>query len=63
MVGQQNADIADTLQLRYVATANIFLAFYIQGAHWLHLANTTELSMCGGDAVLCQITLSVDDLF
>jgi len=27
------------------------------GAHWRHLANTTEPSMCGGDAALCQITL------
>ena len=28
------------------------------GAHWRHLANTNEPSMCGGDAVLCQITLT-----
>ena len=28
------------------------------GAHWCHLANTTEPSMCGGDATLCQITLT-----
>jgi len=26
------------------------------GARWRHLANTTEPSMCGGDAALCQIT-------
>jgi len=25
-------------------------------AHWRHLANTIELSVCGGDAVLYQIT-------
>ena len=31
---------------------------YIWGAHWRHLKNTTELSMCGGDAALCQITLT-----
>jgi len=31
---------------------NHFLAFYIWGAHWLHLANMTEPSMCGGDAAL-----------
>jgi len=37
---------------------NRFLAFYILGAHWCHLANTTEPSMCGGDAALCQITLT-----
>jgi len=35
-----------------------FLAFYIWGAHWHHLKNTTEPSMCGGDAALCQITLT-----
>ena len=34
-----------------------FLAFYIWGAHWRHLKNTSEPSMCGGDAALCQITL------
>jgi len=27
------------------------------GAHWHHLANTIEPSMCGGDVVLRQITL------
>ena len=26
--------------------------------HWCHLANTIEPSVCGGDAALCQITLS-----
>jgi len=25
------------------------------GADWRHLANTTESSMCGGEAALCQI--------
>ena len=25
---------------------------------WRHLANTTELSMCGGDATLCQVTMT-----
>jgi len=35
-----------------------FLAFCIWGAHWCHLKNTTEPSMCGGDAALCQITLT-----
>jgi len=35
-----------------------FLAFCIWGAHWRHLKNTTEPSMCGGDAALCQITLT-----
>ena len=27
-------------------------------AQWRHLANTIEPSVCGGDAVLCQITLT-----
>jgi len=27
-------------------------------AHWRHLENTTEPSVCSGDAVLCQITLT-----
>jgi len=27
-------------------------------AYWRHLANTIEPSVCGGDAVLCQITLT-----
>jgi len=35
-----------------------FLALYMWGAHWRHLKNTTEPSMCGGDAALCQITLT-----
>ena len=35
-----------------------FLAFYICGGHWRHLKNTTEPSMCDGDAALCQITLT-----
>jgi len=56
VVGQQNADIADTLQLRDVPMATIFIFLYM-GVHWHHLANTTEPSMCSGDAALCQITL------
>jgi len=39
--------------------ATIFgFPFYIWGAQWHHLKNTTEPSMCGGDAALCQITLT-----
>ena len=56
---RQNADIADTLHLREVAMATIFGFLYMgSGAHWRHLKNTTEPSMCGGDAALCQITLT-----
>jgi len=57
VVGQQNADIADALQLRDVAMATIF-GFLYMDAHWRHLANKTEPSVCGGDAALCQITLT-----
>jgi len=31
----------------------------LHGAHWRHLANTTEPSMCSSDVALCQITLSI----
>jgi len=78
---RQNADIADTLHLRDVASRGVFLgssyrmntadfevvrdvamatilAFYTCGAHWRRLKNTTEPSMCDGDAALCQITLT-----
>jgi len=27
-------------------------------AHWRHLSNTIELSVCGRDAAVCQITLT-----
>jgi len=37
---------------------NHFLAFCIWDAHWRRLANTTERFVCGGDAVLYQITLT-----
>jgi len=28
------------------------------GAHWRHLANADELSVCSGDAACCQIALT-----
>jgi len=37
--------------------ATIF-SFYVWDVRWHHLVNTTELSVCGGDAALCQITLT-----
>jgi len=49
-------DIAEIEVLTDVAMATIF--FYIWGAHWRHLANTTEPSVCSGDAALRQITLT-----
>ena len=57
MVGQQNADIADALQLRDVVMATIFVFLYMRCTLG-HLANTTEPSVCGGDAALCLITLT-----
>jgi len=33
-------------------------AYITWGAQWRNLANTIEPSMCGGDAVCCQITLA-----
>jgi len=33
------------------------------GAHWRNLANTIEPSVCGGDAALCQTTLTTCYLF
>jgi len=32
-----------------------YLPVYRWGAHWRHLANTTEPSMCGGNVARCQI--------
>jgi len=58
VVSRQNADIASTLHIRGIAMATIFVAFYIWGAHWCHIVNMTEPSMCRGDAALCQITLT-----
>jgi len=51
VVGQGNADIADTLPLRDVAMATIFV-FLCMGCTWRHLVNTTEPSVCGDDAAL-----------
>jgi len=41
-----------------VSKGQPFLAFYTRDAQCCHLADTTEPSMCGGDAALCQITLT-----
>jgi len=37
--------------------ATIFVFLYM-GVDWRQLANTTEPPVCGGDAALCQITLT-----
>ena len=50
-------DIAHFEVVRDIAMATI-LAFCIWGAHCCHLANTTELCICDGNAALCQITLT-----
>jgi len=53
MVGRQNADVADTLHLRDVAMATMFwLSIYK-----VHI-DVTEACICGGDAALCQNTLT-----
>jgi len=57
VVGQQNADIVDTMQLRELPLQP-FLGFLYMAAHWRHLANPPEPSVCGGDAALCQISLT-----
>jgi len=54
VVSQQNAD---TLHLTDVTMATT-LALSIWGAHWCHLVNTTEPSMCASNAELCEITLT-----
>jgi len=38
-----------------VGTRNLVLD---GGAHWRHLANTVEPSVCGGNGAVCQITLT-----
>jgi len=51
---QQYAEIADTLQLRDIAMANIFwLSIFA-----VHPVSTTEPSVCGSDVALCQFTLT-----
>jgi len=34
----------------------------MRGSDWRYLANTIGLSVCGGDAALCQITLTTSIL-
>ena len=53
MVKLSDEDIADFEVLRNVAMATTF-GFYRWGAHWRHLENTTEPSMCD-DVALCQL--------
>ena len=51
-------DIADFEVLRDVAMATIFGFIYMGCTLATPDKNTTEPSMCGGDAALCQITLT-----
>ena len=60
MIGRQNADIADTLHLTDIEMATIF-GFLYMGCTVCHLANTSEPSVCCGDAAVCQITLNYFD--
>jgi len=50
-------DIADFEVLRDVCSLSwqTFLESVIWGAHWRHLANTTEPSVCGGDAAYVKL--------
>jgi len=60
VVGQQNADIADTLQLRDIATANIFwlsISVVHIGTTWrIRIKNPCAVEM--RPSTLCQITLT-----
>jgi len=40
------------------AYSQVASTFPHERAHWRHLANTTEPSVCGCDVALCQITLT-----
>ena len=42
--------------------SNQFVFLYM-GVHWRHLANTTEPSVCSGNAALCHITLTTCSAF
>jgi len=54
VVSRQNADISDTLHLRDVAMATVFVFVYM-GCTLAHLANTVHVC---SEAALCQITLT-----
>jgi len=35
------------------------IVYFLYGrAHWCHLGNRIELTVCGGDTVLCQVSLT-----
>ena len=54
-----NAISTDQNMIVPILTAQISSGYRItRRTHWRYLANTTESSMCGGDAALCQITLT-----
>jgi len=57
VVGRQNADIAPKGHWGRCHGNHIF-TFYMWGAHCRHLVNTTEPSVNGSNAALCQITLT-----
>jgi len=53
VVGQQNADIANTLQLRDVAKATTFWL-----SMWVDISATWRIGLNSPFAALCQITLT-----
>ena len=59
----QSAVIQNTLQRKLILNACVFCVGncsnqFLYRAHSRNRANTTEPSVCGGNAVLCQITLA-----
>jgi len=54
------AKTAEPIEISFGLWARIVARKHVLdgGAHWRNLLNITEPSMCGGDAVFCQITLT-----
>jgi len=55
VVGQQNADTFDTLQLRDLSVATIFVFLYMGCI--LAPPGEYDWTVCGSNAALCQITV------
>jgi len=54
------AKTAEPVQMQFVMLSGAGPENHVLhgSAHWYNLANTIEPFVCGGDAVLCQITLT-----
>ena len=55
----QMAAAIDLLFGRHVDSGGPKEALLDGRAHWRNLANTTEPSVCNGNAALCQITMTI----